>query len=126
MISLSRTQATCALSSGEAELYAIGTGINEALHIKNFLIESELATKVNITVHTDSTAGKSLATRIGTGKRSKHFDLKYLYMQDLVKQGLVRLEKVHTLQNSADSLTKYVDATTLLRHLSALGLEPST
>ena len=32
-----RTQTTVALSSGEAELYAIGTGVAESLGLKNFL-----------------------------------------------------------------------------------------
>ena len=36
----SRAQATIALSSGEAELYAINTGATEALHIHNLLPEA--------------------------------------------------------------------------------------
>merc|ERR1712016_65105 len=35
----SRAQTTVARSSGEAELYAIGTGVAEALGLKNFLHE---------------------------------------------------------------------------------------
>ena len=35
----SLTQSTVALSYGEAELYAIGTGVSEALGLKNFLHE---------------------------------------------------------------------------------------
>ena len=36
LLTASRTQATIALSSGEAELYAIGTGVAEALYVRNF------------------------------------------------------------------------------------------
>ena len=57
----SRTQGTIALSSGEAEPYAIGQGTSEALFVKNLITEAKLAKSVNITVHTDSTAGKSMA-----------------------------------------------------------------
>ena len=60
----SRTQAVAALSSAESELYAIGTGAQEGLHIANFIKEAT-TTKVNIRMHTDSTSGKSVATRIG-------------------------------------------------------------
>lgn len=57
----SRTQGAFALSSGEAELYAIGQDASEALFVKNMNTEAKLAKTVNITVHTDSTAGKSIA-----------------------------------------------------------------
>ena len=65
----SRTQGTIALSSGEAELYAIGQGTSEALFVKNLITEAKLAKSVNITVHADSTAGKSMATGFGTSKK---------------------------------------------------------
>ena len=61
--SQSRTQATVALSSGEAELYAILLGVSESLSIRSLLLESQLSKNVNVTIrtHTDSTAGKSMA-----------------------------------------------------------------
>eukprot|EP00439_Symbiodinium_sp_Y106_P043240 s572_g5.t1 len=64
MVSTARTQGTLALSSGEAELYAIGQGVSEALFLRSTLLEAKLAKKVNVNViaHTDSTAGKSMAT----------------------------------------------------------------
>ena len=41
----SKTQSVHALSSGEAELYAIGSVVNELLHIKAFLLEAKISTK---------------------------------------------------------------------------------
>ena len=67
----SRTQATIALSSAESELYAICTGVNEELHLRNFLLETNMCSKLNLRIHTDSTAGKSIATPQGTSKTSK-------------------------------------------------------
>ncbi len=71
----SRAQATIAFSSAESELYAICTGTSEGLHLKMFLQESGLA-KVNIRIHTDSTARRSIATRQGTSKKAKHIDIR--------------------------------------------------
>ena len=68
----SRTQGTIALSSGEAELYAIGQGTSEALYIRNLIVEAKLARSININIHSDSTAGKSVATRFGTSKKTKN------------------------------------------------------
>ena len=39
---ISRTQQTIALSSGEAELYAIGLGVSESLYVRTLLLESKL------------------------------------------------------------------------------------
>eukprot|EP00439_Symbiodinium_sp_Y106_P065433 s532_g10.t1 len=76
MVSTARTQGTLALLSGEAELYAIGQGVSEALFLRSMLLEAKLAKKVNVTAHTDPTAGKSMATRSGTGKKTKHVELR--------------------------------------------------
>ena len=92
--SQSRTQATVALSSGEAELYAIGLGVSESLFIRSLLLESQLSKNVNIRIHTDSTAGKSMATRFGTSKKTKHVQLRFLFIQELVASGVVSQESV--------------------------------
>ena len=85
--SQSRTQAAVALSSGEAELYAKGLGVSESLFIRSLRLESQLSENVNIRIHTDSTAGKSMATRFGTSKKTKHVQLRFLFIQELVASG---------------------------------------
>ena len=82
MVSTARTQGTLGLSSGEAELHAIGQGVSEALFVRSMLLESKLAKKVNVIAHIDSMAGKSMATRFGTGKKTKHAELRLLYVQN--------------------------------------------
>ena len=47
--------------------YAIGQGISEALFVKNTLLDAKFAKRVKLTVRTDSTAGKSMASRFGSG-----------------------------------------------------------
>eukprot|EP00435_Cladocopium_sp_Y103_P040930 s145_g11.t1 len=88
----SRTQGTIALSSGKAELYAIGQRISETLYVRNLLLEANFAKTVKINVHIDST-GK-IASRFGAGKKSKHIELRYLYMQKLVQRGVLTVRKV--------------------------------
>ena len=117
VIHTSRTQATVALSSGEAELYAIGQGTSEALFLKSLILEAEFAKRVNMIVYTDSTAGRSMAIRFGAGKKTKHVELRYFYMQDLVRSGVLIVRKVHTSANPADVLTKY-SPTEVLKNLT--------
>ena len=117
----SRTQATVALSSGEAELYAIGSGVADALFVRSLLEESRLFGKTNIFVSTDSAVGKSIVSRFGASRKTKHVQLRFLYMQELVTTGLVRMKKVLGTLNPADILTKYVPGETLYRHLPTFG-----
>ena len=80
----SRTQATVALSSGEAELCAIGPGVSESLFTRLLLVGSSLSNAISIRIYTDSTGrSKSMATRFGTSKKTKHVQLRFLFIQDL-------------------------------------------
>ena len=122
MVSTARTQGTLALSSGEAELYAIGQGVSEALFLRSMLLEAKLAKKVNLIAHTDSTAGKAMSTRFGTGKKAKHVELRFLYVQNLVQIGLLRMAKTDGTRNPADLMTKYVATDVLQRLKTHLGV----
>ena len=116
----SRTQGTIALSSGEAELYAIGQGTSEALYIRNLITEAKLAKSININIHTNRTAGKSMATRFGTSKKTKQVELRFLYVQEMVGEGLTKLRKAGTKDNRADVVSKYLGTELLRSHLKKL------
>ena len=121
--SQSRTQATVALSNEEAHLYAIGFGVSESLFIRSLLLESKLSNSINIRIHTDITAGKStMATRFGTSKKTKHVQLRLLFIQELVASGVVPIKKVSGTSIPSDVMTKYSTKEVLHRHLMALGI----
>ena len=122
----SRTQGAIALSSGEAELYAIGQGTSEALYIRNLISEAKLAKAINVNIHTDRAAGKSMATRFGTSENTKHVELRFLYVQELVRKGLIKLQKIGTKDNCADVLTKYFGTELLRSHLKKLCVSTPT
>ena len=117
----SRTQATIALSSAESELYTIGTAAQESLYISNFITEA-FEVRINIRIHTDSSAAKSIAMREGTSKKAKHIELRHLFIQELVKSKVISMHKVRSEDNPADLLTKFVSCDTLNKHLCNAGL----
>ena len=112
MQSHSHTQQTIALSSGEAKLYAIGAGAADSLFIRSLLLEACLIPRVRLFVHTDSTAGKSVASRYGTSRETRHVQLRHLFGQELVTSGMITIRKVLGILNNADILTKYVNKET--------------
>ena len=121
----SRTQATSALSTAEAELYAMGMAINDALHLKSLLQEmklSQLAKPVELTVCADSSSGKALASKLGLTRKSKHVQLRYMFIQDLLATGQLQLSKIPAGKNHAAMLAKHLPASTLHKLLPKLGV----
>ena len=63
-----------------------------------------------------------MATRFGTTRRTRHIDLRFLYLQHLVRGGVIRIQQIPGSQNPSDLLTKYVTSDVLHKHLEKLGL----
>ena len=68
----------------------------------------------------DSTAAKGTASRVGIGK-IKHLDTGWLWIQDVVRAGVVTLKKIHGTVNPADLLTKPKSAAEAARLSISLG-----
>ena len=70
---------------------------------------SLFALGANITAHSRTQqlvalSRKSIAGRFGTSRKTKHFELRYLYVQELAQTGLIRLCKVLGTLNPAEIL----------------------
>eukprot|EP00971_Amphidinium_carterae_P268626 5329150-Amphidinium_carterae.2 len=73
LLHISRTQSMIALSSAEAELYAMGQATIEAQHIKQVIEDMaipNLSSHVTMSINTDSSTGKAVASRLGLNKNS--------------------------------------------------------
>ena len=49
-----------------------------------------------------------MATRFGTSKKTKHVQLRFLFIQELVASGVVSFKKVAGTSNPSDVMTKYI------------------
>ena len=90
---LSRTQQTLAFSSGEAELYALGVGVAEPLFIHSLIVGAGFSKTCSITLFTDSAAGKSMSNPRGTTRKTKHIELRFLFVQELITSGRIAVRK---------------------------------
>ena len=99
----SRTQQTVSLSSAEAELYAVTTGVAEGMVTKHIL--QELGHEVILMNDVNSQSAKAWASKRGLG-RMKRVMLKYMYVQDVVDKKLTNLAYINMKQNEADLMTK--------------------
>ena len=117
---VSSTQATIALSSAEAELYALTKGAAEGLGMMSLL--SDFGVTVNVTIHTDASAAIGIVRRAGLGKL-RHLNVRDLWVQDQVKRELLGIEKVAGAENPADMATKHLNADLMMKHLKRMGFK---
>eukprot|EP00971_Amphidinium_carterae_P251209 4986635-Amphidinium_carterae.2 len=61
---------------------------------------------VTMTINTDSSSGKAVASRLGLNRKSKHVQLRFPYIQDVIHRGEPTIKKIPTTHNPADVLTK--------------------
>ena len=66
-----------------SEADALGSGTAESLYLKQLLRETGMFAFVIIHVHTDSTGAKAVCTRTGLSPKTKHMQLRYLWLQQL-------------------------------------------
>ena len=92
----SKTQPTVALSSGEAELQGIGSGISQGLGMQS--IARDLGFELKVRVHSDATAAIGIARRRGLGK-VRHLDCADLWIQEKIRTGAVQICKVPGADN---------------------------
>ena len=101
--SWSRNQGSVALSTAEAELYGIGTGTCEALHVQQ--VFQELGRSLRIKVQTDASAAKAALER-NAMKGMRHIQIRHMFMRSLIKDKKIQIEKIPGVENIADLNTK--------------------
>ena len=114
----SSTQGGIALSSAEAEYYAMVEVATRSFGITN--LAAEMGMTFKIVLHTDSSGAKSMASRRWAG-RVRHIETKWLWLQAAVARGLIKLKKVAGTENPADLMTKFLAIDLVRKHLKYCG-----
>ena len=113
-----KTQATVALSSGEAELNAIVKGCSEGIGVYELLRDLGCNPKI-FSSETDSSAARGTVLRTGVGKM-KHLSTKQLWVQGAIKIYEIDVVKIPRGINSADLLTHGCTTADFNDHLERL------
>jgi hypothetical protein len=105
--SVSTKQKVNTRSSTEAELVAADDVISKVMWTKLFMENQGFEVKANI-IYRDNTSSMKLETNgtTSSGKRTRHFNIKYFYITDLIKRGEVTIEYCPTDDMIADYMTK--------------------
>ena len=118
--SYSRQQRTLALSSAEAELYALLAASAETLGLIAYA--RDLGIKLEGRLHTDASAAFGIAQRRGLGK-VRHIQTQALWIQQAHADKTLGYCKVPGTDNPSDVLTKHVPSEILDRHIAKMNLK---
>ena len=113
----SSSQSTIALSSGEAELYALTKCAAQTMGL--IALANDFGQTLNAMLRTDSTAAIGIVHRNGLGK-TRHIRVQYLWIQERIREKDFSVRKIDTKLNMADLLTKNLTAEVMLTHMDHL------
>ncbi|PKI50178.1 hypothetical protein CRG98_029422 [Punica granatum] len=88
-----------------AEYIVVTEGCKEMLWLQKFLQKLSLKQERH-DLHCDSHSVIHLCKNPTFHSRSKHIDIKFHWIRDVLEFKLVKLDKVHTDENGADMMTK--------------------
>ena len=112
-----------ALSSAEAELYAMVAASAETLALQAYA--KDLGLDLDCELYCDSAAALGIAQRAGIGK-VRHLRTQGLWVQEVRISGRIVYKKVLGEKNPADLLTKHMSADLSARHLETLNMKLSS
>jgi len=112
---LSKKQSTTALSTAEAEYIAIAAAGQELIWMNQYLSELGLIDKQIPIIRSDNQAAIQIASNDRLHSRSKHIDIRYHFIRQMIQEGRVRIVYVSTTDQEADINTKSLDMRTFKR-----------
>jgi hypothetical protein len=118
----SRAQKTVALSSTEAEFMALCDCSRQVVWIKSLFSELDIHLDA-IPICGDNQGSIFMGSNPVQERRSKHIDIRYHYIREVVQDGKVELFFIDGDENPADMFTKNLGHVKFLKFRSQLGLE---
>lgn len=93
----------------------MGAAGRSALYFRNLLRECQFSTSY-VNIVGDSLSALTLGARKSVHQRTKHIDVRYHFIRNLVNDKILKLIYINTRFNYADMLTKACDSITF-KHL---------
>jgi hypothetical protein len=93
-------------SSTEAEVVATSDSANQALHLRNFLIEQGHKQESTV-IYQDNLSCMALINKgKSSSERTRHMSIRYFWLTEKIKEGEIKLEHIRTEDMYANLLTK--------------------
>ncbi|GJZ77914.1 hypothetical protein Tco_0642586 [Tanacetum coccineum] len=100
-----KKQMALAISTIEAEYVFVGKACQQALWLKQALIDYDICLD-NVPIMYDNKGAINLSKNPAQHSRTKHIEIRYHFLRDNVQKGNISIEKVASKDNIADIFTK--------------------
>jgi hypothetical protein len=120
----SKRQTLSTLSTTEAEFIALAYAGVKARWFRNLFTELKFPYKGTLLIRGDNNGSTSMSNNPYTSQKSRHIDLKWNLIRQLVTQNIVQVEICQDIDQMADILTKSIPHLKHKKHMSEMGLEP--
>ena len=108
----SKSQRSVMLSSSEAEYVALSEVAKEIKFMYQLLQSIGIEIELPIIVRVDNIGAIFMSENTSTSGRTKHVDIRYRYVNEMVLDGFLKIQFVKTKENVADIFTKNVSSET--------------
>ena len=119
---MSKKQKSVALSTVEAEYIAASMACCEAIWLRKLFNELFEHVQDTTVIFRDNQSGIRISENLVFHDRSKHIDIRYHFIRDMVQRGAVRLDHTGTDEHVADILTKSLGKVKFLTFRENLGI----
>ena len=122
----SRKQISTALSSTEAEYVVLSKASCEACWLRNLYSKLRLLhAEVPTLIREDNDGSIAMAKNPQFHKHSKHIDIRWHWVRELVEEGTVNIEDCRDPEQTANVLTKALPRQKHNMHVAEMGLTPA-
>jgi len=127
---ISKQQQATSLSSCESELYSMQQTAQDAVSLGKIasrilygIGEAKQDTLVDMQVESDSSSAIQLVKGIDVPRKSRHIEIRLLWLRGYVESGQINLKHHPGITNMSDIFTKCLGSQLFYRHRLALGFE---
>ena len=112
----SKLQRTTALSSTEAEYYALSEAAKDIKFVSQILDSIGIKINYPIYVNVDNVGAIFMAENASATSRTKHVDVRYHFVREFIFEGFIKIVFVKTANNTSDIFTKNVSRDLFEKH----------
>jgi hypothetical protein len=117
-----KKQESVALSTCEAEYYAMSEAAQEATYLRRILDFLQVNISQPTTIYIDNRSAIALAKNPIQHTRAKHIDIKFHYNREVQEKGIVIFTPIASADNLADILTKPTSRQHLEKFKKSVGM----
>ncbi|GAU12447.1 hypothetical protein TSUD_229810 [Trifolium subterraneum] len=118
----SKKQPIVTLSTTEAEFIAAANSACQGIWLSRILSQIDEKLKECITIYCDNSSSIKLSKNPVMHGRSKHIDVRFHFLRNLSKDGIIQLIQCSSFEQIADILTKALSLENFCRNRDKLGL----